>query len=72
VETLRHRYASAHIDTSDGLKVFFDDQYAWAHIRPSNTEPILRVVSEALEKSTAEALNERILAEAGLNTLRHP
>ena len=66
VETLKRQYASAHIDVTDGLKILFDTQKAWVHIRRSNTEPILRVVSEATSQQEAEALNDRILEEAGL------
>ena len=67
VDILTHRYASGHIDTTDGLKIFFDDQHAWIHIRPSNTEPIIRIISEAPTQHAAEVLNDRILAEAGLD-----
>jgi phosphomannomutase len=70
VDTLRQQYASNHIDTADGLKIFFDDQHAWVHIRPSNTEPILRIISEASTQQTAEELNNHILSEAGLNIKR--
>ncbi|PIE33322.1 phosphoglucosamine mutase [candidate division KSB3 bacterium] len=66
VERLKHQYASSHIDVTDGLKIFFDEQNAWAHIRPSNTEPILRVVSEAPTPELAEQLNDTILNEAKL------
>ena len=63
VEQLKNQYAAAHIDVTDGLKIFFDERKAWAHIRPSNTEPILRVMSEATSKQEAEELNDKILAE---------
>ncbi len=67
VERLKHQYASSHIDVTDGLKIFFDEQNAWVHIRPSNTEPILRVVSEAPDLDTAQRLNDTILEEAKIN-----
>lgn len=66
VDTLTQKYASAHIDTTDGLKILLDDQKAWIHVRPSNTEPILRVVSEAASQEDAKTLNDNILKEAGL------
>ena len=66
IDTLKHQYVSEHTDTTDGLKILFDDQKAWIHVRPSNTEPILRVVSEATSPKEAEALNDKILKEAGL------
>ena len=65
LEQLKTQYASDHIDVTDGLKIFFDERKAWIHIRPSNTEPILRVMSEATSKHEAEELNDRILSEIG-------
>lgn len=67
VDTLTQKYANAHIDTTDGLKILLDDQKAWIHVRPSNTEPILRVVSEATSQEAAKTLNDMILREAGLH-----
>ena len=67
VERLKHRYAASHIDVTDGLKIFFDEQNAWVHVRPSNTEPILRVVSEAPDEASAQRLNDTILEEARLS-----
>ncbi|GAK61285.1 phosphoglucomutase/phosphomannomutase alpha/beta/alpha domain I [Candidatus Vecturithrix granuli] len=67
VDTLTQKYANAHIDTTDGLKILLDDQKAWIHVRPSNTEPILRVVSEATSQEAAKKLNDMILKEAGLH-----
>jgi phosphomannomutase len=67
VDKLKRQYASAPIDHTDGLKILFDDRKAWIHIRPSNTEPILRVVSEATSQQEAEELNNKIIMEAGLH-----
>ena len=40
------------IDTKDGVKLYFDDDTSWMLIRPSGTEPLLRVYfeSDSLEK----------------------
>jgi Phosphomannomutase len=43
--------------TLDGLKINFDD--SWVHMRPSNTEPILRVYTEAPTQEDAQALADR-------------
>ncbi len=40
------------IDQSDGIKWYFDD--GWVHIRPSNTEPILRIYAEAPTRAKAQ------------------
>ncbi|PID56339.1 phosphoglucosamine mutase [candidate division KSB3 bacterium] len=63
LEQLKSQYAGAHTDMTDGLKIFFDKRNAWAHIRPSNTEPILRVTSEASSRQEAEEINKNLLRE---------
>jgi phosphomannomutase/phosphoglucomutase len=40
------------IDTTDGLKIFFDD--GWVLLRPSGTEPIFRIYSESKSRDKAE------------------
>ncbi|MCC5875172.1 MAG: phosphoglucosamine mutase [Candidatus Sumerlaeia bacterium] len=44
-------------DTTDGLKVIFSDR--WLHVRPSNTEPIIRLFAEAHTPEEADSLIER-------------
>ncbi|MCK4971550.1 MAG: phosphoglucosamine mutase, partial [Thermoplasmata archaeon] len=39
------RALGARIDTTDGVKVIFDD--GWAMLRPSNTQPLIRLFAEA-------------------------
>jgi phosphomannomutase len=41
------------IDTQDGIKFIWSDH--WVHLRPSNTEPIIRIYAEAVDKHFAEA-----------------
>ena len=43
----------------DGVRVDWDD--GWVHVRPSNTEPIARVISEAADEKTAMGLVERVM-----------
>lgn len=49
-------YADQKISTADGLRIDFPAEKAWVHIRGSNTEPIIRIISEALTQARAEAL----------------
>jgi phosphomannomutase/phosphoglucomutase len=51
LESLLEAFADRKVDTTDGLKVFFDD--GWTLIRPSGTEPIFRIFSEAKSKEAA-------------------
>jgi phosphomannomutase len=57
--------ASAHpeaeINTVDGLKLDFSD--SWVHLRPSNTEPIVRIYAEAPSKDRADALADMLKME---------
>jgi phosphomannomutase len=42
---LRRRFPDASADTQDGLRLAWRDR--WLHVRPSNTEPIIRLIAEA-------------------------
>ncbi len=53
VAAIGERYKDERLDTSDGVRVDFDKQRAWLHVRASNTEPILRLIAEAPDKATA-------------------
>jgi len=53
------------VDTSDGVRVDFDD--GWVHLRPSNTEPIIRLIAEAQTAQRAEALIAEVSSAAGLS-----
>ncbi len=51
---LRRRFADATADTQDGLRLAW--QGRWLHVRPSNTEPIIRLIAEAPTRPAAEQL----------------
>lgn len=51
-------FPDAMIDLRDGLRLDWSDR--WAHVRASNTEPIVRVIAEASNVALAEALAEEI------------
>jgi phosphomannomutase len=53
---LRQRFADAATDTQDGLRLGWPDR--WLHVRPSNTEPIIRLIAEAPTRAAADALVE--------------
>jgi phosphomannomutase len=52
VEALKRRFASEKVDTQDGIRI--DWAQAWLHARPSNTEPVMRIIAEAPDRSAAE------------------
>ncbi len=51
---LQQAYAQQQIDTQDGVRVNWPDR--WVHVRPSNTEPIVRFIAEATSEDAAAAL----------------
>jgi phosphomannomutase len=53
-EALRTAFADARADTQDGLRLDWSDR--WVHLRPSGTEPIVRVIAEAPTDAEARAL----------------
>src|SRR5437667_303401 len=51
---LRSRFPEASADMQDGLRLAWRDR--WLHVRPSNTEPIIRLIAEAPSGAEAEQL----------------
>jgi phosphomannomutase len=52
--SLKKVFADAEVDTQDGLRLTWADR--WVHVRPSGTEPIVRVIAEAPTVKEATAL----------------
>lgn len=52
IEDLKKLVTPEEIDQQDGIKFIWQDR--WVHLRPSNTEPIIRIYAEALTKQVAE------------------
>jgi phosphomannomutase len=58
---LRGAFADAEVDLQDGLRVTWADR--WLHVRPSGTEPIVRVIAEGPDAAAAQALVDRARVE---------
>jgi len=52
--SLRAAFPDATVDTQDGMRLSWRDR--WVHVRPSGTEPIVRVIAEAPTQADAQAL----------------
>lgn len=52
---LKAHFQNAKINEEDGLRLDFSDK-SWLHLRPSNTEPIIRLFGEATDKKTLDTL----------------
>ena len=59
LEKVKHLYANEQVNDIDGVKIDFPDK--WVHLRKSNTEPIIRVYSEASTMEAADALGKQIM-----------
>ena len=58
LERIKRKYANERITTIDGVKIDFAD--GWVHLRKSNTEPIIRIYSEAHSIEEADKLAQMI------------
>lgn len=61
LEQMQNQYANEEISTIDGVKIDFAD--AWVHLRKSNTEPIIRIYTEAPTQTAADDLADRFIDE---------
>ena len=64
LESVKEHYAAERVNTVDGVKVDFEQKRSWVHLRRSNTEPIIRIYSEAPTEAEARMLGEEVIAIA--------
>ena len=64
LEEMKKHFASEKINTIDGVKIDFEAKKQWVHLRKSNTEPIIRIYSEAQTEAEAQALADEVIAIA--------
>jgi phosphomannomutase len=61
IATLIKKYGKENINTEDGLRIDFPDH--WVHFRKSNTEPIIRIITEAKTQAFAEQMSDKYFNE---------
>lgn len=61
LKAMEQKYAHEQITTIDGLKIDFSE--SWVHLRKSNTEPIIRIYTEAKSQKEADELAQRFIQE---------
>jgi len=54
LQKVAQQFSSHNPNTTDGVKIDFEN--GWVHLRPSNTEPIVRIYAEAKTEAEAEEL----------------
>ena len=59
--TIKSRYSNERVNDIDGVKIDFAEN--WVHLRKSNTEPIIRVYTEAHTMAEADTLAKRFISE---------
>ncbi|WP_341217020.1 phosphoglucosamine mutase, partial [uncultured Wocania sp.] len=63
LKTIENRYQNEQLTTIDGVKIDFAE--SWAHLRKSNTEPIIRIYTEAKSQEEADGLADKFIEEIG-------
>lgn len=58
---IAQKYQHNPMNTEDGLKIEFDME--WVHLRKSNTEPIIRIYAESVNKTGADVLANKIISD---------
>jgi phosphomannomutase len=58
------KYSNEKINTEDGLRIDFEDH--WVHFRKSNTEPIVRIITESKTQTYSEELSKKYYDEINL------
>ena len=58
---VREKYSHYPVNDRDGIRIDFDRE--WVHLRKSNTEPIIRVISESTSPQKAELLSSKMIRE---------
>jgi len=61
LKSMAEKYKNEDISTIDGVKIDFPEN--WVHLRKSNTEPIIRIYTEAKSQKEADELGDRIISE---------
>lgn len=61
LQEVKARYTNENVNDIDGVKIDFET--SWVHLRKSNTEPIIRIYTEARSTEEADALAQRFIAE---------
>lgn len=61
LKAMAEKYANEELSTIDGVKIDFAEN--WVHLRKSNTEPIIRIYTEAKSQTEADGLADRIIGE---------
>lgn len=69
LDEIHSKYKNEDVTSIDGVKIDFENE--WVHMRKSNTEPIIRIYTEAPSQKEADALADRFISELEEIAQRH-
>ena len=61
LEKVKSKYQNEKINLADGVKIDFEKEREWVHLRKSNTEPIIRIYAESQSEKKADELANKII-----------
>jgi phosphomannomutase len=60
---VQSKYKNEKINLTDGVRIDFEKEREWVHLRKSNTEPIVRIIAEAKTEERAAALANQLIKD---------
>ena len=63
LEKMKVKYSNNKINDVDGVRIDFEKEKQWVHLRKSNTEPIIRIYAESENKDSADSLANKIIED---------
>ena len=60
---VQSKYKNEKINLTDGVRIDFEKEREWVHLRKSNTEPIVRIIAEAQTEERADALAKQLIKD---------
>jgi phosphomannomutase len=61
LDKVKAKFADQEVNTADGVRIDFEKEKEWVHLRKSNTEPIIRIYAESKSPKRAEELAQQII-----------
>lgn len=63
LEGIQEKYKNEKINLTDGVRIDFETEKEWVHLRKSNTEPIVRIIAESRTEERAAALANDLIKD---------
>ena len=63
LQDVQLKYTKEKVTLTDGVRIDFEQEREWVHLRKSNTEPIVRIIAEAQSEERAAALAKQLIKD---------